>query len=74
MVNFFGLLKQEIHCGVVYYSYEELKSEIERYIKYCNEQRIKEKLGWKKSSTKQTISHGSIKIAQQKSICYAIKV
>ena len=34
------------HYGVVYYSYEELKSEIERYIKYYNEQRIKEKLGW----------------------------
>ena len=32
--------------GVVYYSFEELKSEIERYIKYYNEQRIKEKLGW----------------------------
>ncbi|MEE1514618.1 MAG: IS3 family transposase, partial [Christensenellaceae bacterium] len=30
----------------VYYSYEELKSEIERYIKYYNQQRIKEKLGW----------------------------
>ena len=44
--NFFGLLKQEIYYGVVYYSYEELKSEIERYIKYYNEQRIKEKLGW----------------------------
>jgi Mrp family chromosome partitioning ATPase len=28
--------------GVVYYSYEELKAEIERYIKYYNEQRIKE--------------------------------
>ncbi|MBW9212253.1 IS3 family transposase [Bulleidia sp. zg-1006] len=26
--------------------YEELKSEIERYIRYYNEQRIKEKLGW----------------------------
>ena len=45
MENFFGLLKQEIYYGVVYYSYEELKSEIERYIKYYNEQRIKEKLG-----------------------------
>ena len=43
--NFFGLLKQEIYYGVVYYSYEELKSEIERYIKYYNEQLIKEKLG-----------------------------
>lgn len=47
MENFFGLLKQEIYYGVVYYSYEELKSEIERYIKYYNERRIKEKLGWK---------------------------
>lgn len=47
MENFFGLLKQEIYYGVVYYSYEELKSEIERYIKYYNEQRIKEKLSWK---------------------------
>jgi transposase InsO family protein len=46
MENFFGLLKQEIYYGIVYYSYEELKSEIERYIKYYNEQRIKEKLGW----------------------------
>lgn len=46
MENFFGLLKQEIYYGVVYYSYEELKSEIEIYIKYYNEQRIKEKLGW----------------------------
>ncbi len=46
MENFFGLLKQEIYYGVVNYSYEELKTEIERYIKYYNEQRIKEKLGW----------------------------
>ncbi|WP_432680366.1 IS3 family transposase [Pseudoramibacter alactolyticus] len=46
MENFFGLLKQEIYYGVVYYRYEALKSEIERYIKYYNEQRIKEKLGW----------------------------
>ncbi len=46
MENFFGLLKQEIYYGVVYYSYEDLKSAIERYIKYYNEQRIKEKLGW----------------------------
>ena len=41
MENFFGLLKQEIYYGFVYYSYEELKSEIEIYIKYYNEQRIK---------------------------------
>lgn len=46
MENFFGLLKQEIYYGVAYYGYEELKSEIERYVKYYNEHRIKEKLGW----------------------------
>ncbi len=46
MENFFGLLKQEIYYGVVYYSYEELKSAIEQCIKYYNEKRIKKKLGW----------------------------
>jgi len=40
MENFFGLLKQEIYYGVTYYSYDELKLEIKRYIKYYNEQRI----------------------------------
>ena len=45
MENFFGLLKQEIYYGVVYYSYDELKAEIERFITYYNEERIKEKLG-----------------------------
>jgi transposase InsO family protein len=40
------LLKQERYYGTVYYSYEELKVTIEKYIKYYNEQRIKEKLGW----------------------------
>ncbi len=46
MENFFGLLKQEIYYGEVYYSLEELKNAIEKYIKYYNEKRIKEKLGW----------------------------
>ena len=46
MENFFELLKQEIYYGVVYYSFDELKSEIERFIKYYNEQRVKEKLRW----------------------------
>lgn len=46
MENFFGIIKQEMYYGVVYYSYEELKSAIEKYIKYYNEKRIKEKLGW----------------------------
>ena len=49
MENFFGLLKQEIYYGVAYDSYEALKSAIEQYIKYYNEQRIKEKLGLEKS-------------------------
>ena len=40
MENFFGLLKQEMYYGEVYYSYEKLKKEIERYIKYYNEQRM----------------------------------
>ena len=47
MENFFGLLKQEIYHGTVYYSYEELKTEIEKYIRYYNEKRIKEKMAVK---------------------------
>ena len=46
MENFFGLLKQEIYYGNTYYSFDELKEEIEKYIVYYNEKRIKEKLGW----------------------------
>lgn len=46
MENFLGIMKQEIYYGVIYYSYDELKEGIEQYIKYYNEQRIKEKLGW----------------------------
>ncbi|MHB8127806.1 MAG: IS3 family transposase [Mobilitalea sp.] len=46
MENFFGIMKQEMYYGVVYYSYEELKETIDKYIKYYNEKRIKEKLGW----------------------------
>ena len=39
-------MKQEMYYGKVYYSYEELEREIRKYIKYYNEERIKEKLGW----------------------------
>ena len=46
MENFFGLLKQEMYYGIIYYSYEELKVAIEKYIKYYNVKRIKAKLGW----------------------------
>ena len=46
MENFFGILKQEMYYGMTYYSFDELKEAIEKYIKYYNEKRIKEKLGW----------------------------
>lgn len=46
MENFFGILKQEMYYGVTYYSFNEVKEAIEKYIKYYNEKRIKEKLGW----------------------------
>lgn len=46
MENFFGIMKQEMYYGVIYKSYDDLKSAIEDYIKYYNEQRIKEKLNW----------------------------
>ena len=45
--NFFGLMKQEMYYGRVYTSYKELEAEIIKYIKYYNEERIKEKLNWK---------------------------
>ena len=45
MENFFGIMKQEMYYGKVYYSYDELKNAIEKYIKYYNEKRIKQKLG-----------------------------
>ncbi|MFR3618026.1 IS3 family transposase [Hominilimicola sp.] len=46
MENFFGILKQEMYYGTTYYSFDELKEAIEKYIKYYNEKRIKEKIGW----------------------------
>ena len=46
MENFFGILKQEMYYGITYDSFDELKNAIEKYIKYYNEKRIKEKLGW----------------------------
>lgn len=46
MENFFALMKQEMYYGEVYYSYDELKEAIDKYIDYYNKQRIKEKLGW----------------------------
>lgn len=46
MENFFGILKQEMYYGKVYRSYKELALAITNYIKYYNEERIKEKLNW----------------------------
>ena len=46
MENFFGILKQEIYYGNTFKSFNELKKKIEEYIKYYNEDRIKEKLGY----------------------------
>ena len=46
MENFFGILKQEMYYGHIYKSYDDLKFAINDFIKYYNEQRIKEKLGW----------------------------
>lgn len=46
MENFFGIMKQEMYYGHIYKSYDDLKSAISSYIKYYNEQRIKEKLNW----------------------------
>lgn len=44
--NFFGILKQEIYYGQEYNSYQALETTIIKYIKYYNEERIKEKLNW----------------------------
>ena len=44
MENFFGVLKQEMYYGVEFESYDKLVQEIEEYIKWYNEDRIKTKL------------------------------
>ena len=44
MENFFGILKQEMYYGVEFKNYDELISEIKKYIKWYNEDRIKTKL------------------------------
>lgn len=44
MENFFGILKQEMYYGEALMSYDELKQEIEEFIYYYNNERIKLKL------------------------------
>lgn len=46
MENFFGILKQEIYYGKIFNSFDKLKTTIEEFIKYYNNERIKEKLGY----------------------------
>ena len=46
MENFFGIMKQEMYYGNIYYSYDELKTAIDKYISYYNKQRIKQSLNW----------------------------
>lgn len=58
MENFFGIMKQEMYYGCVYYSYEELKDAIEKYIDYYNNQRIKQKLSWM-SPVEYRLSHAA---------------
>ena len=45
MENFFSVLKREIYAGYVYQSRQELVRTIEHFIRYYNNDRIKEKLG-----------------------------
>lgn len=54
-----------MNCVVVYYSVDELKEIIEKYIKYYNEYRIKEKPGWLSPVVIQAQPLGCIKIARQ---------
>ena len=45
MENFFSVLKREIYDGYVYRSRKDLVRAIEHFIRYYNNDRIKEKLG-----------------------------
>ncbi len=44
MENFFGILKQEMYYGNDFKNYDQLRNEIESYIKWYNEDSIKTKL------------------------------
>lgn len=39
--NFFGIIKQEMYYGVVYYSYYELKERIEKYLSITMKKELK---------------------------------
>ena len=61
MENFFGLLKQEIYYGVVYYSYEELKSRDRTFYKILQRETNKRKVGMDESCSIQAPSFSCIK-------------
>ncbi len=46
MENFFGIMKQEMYYGQEYNSFDELKTAIEKYIRYYNEKRSKASLDY----------------------------
>lgn len=46
MENFFGVMKQEMYYGNTFYSFDELKSAIEKYIEYYNTKRTKQVLDY----------------------------
>lgn len=45
METFSAIMKQEMYNGIIYYSFDELKTAIEKCVYYYNRQRIKEKPG-----------------------------
>ena len=45
------LLKQEMYYGEALRTYKELKRDIESYINYYNNKRIKTKIGWHESGS-----------------------
>ena len=46
MENFFGIMKQEMYYGNVFYSFEDLEKTILNYIRYYNNERKKDYLDW----------------------------
>lgn len=46
MENFFSILKQEMYYGKIFKSFDELKTAIESFTTYYNEERMKERLNW----------------------------
>ena len=71
MENFFSVLKREIYDGYVYRNRRELVRAIENFIRYYNNDRIKEKLGG--LSPKQYRERMICKTKSSKRNAYSIK-